>query len=199
MWPHLLWSALLVDTPLVLRLIISALLLLRAELGKSVVHSIAVRCCSQSLNLIHCVIFRVNLLYRVIIRLGWEGLRVLGKSFEPILFLLYKVQTIIVVLKVGVILLGPKVHFLERVITFRQRLALSHFTADSYQRVSFLSCCWMTSLREGSMLACRLADAEIFLFSIKVLRAILRSNLYLPSFGPLAIHLERTGSLRFLV
>ena len=103
------------------------------------------------------------------------------------------------VLQVGVILLGPKVHFLERIVTFRQRLTLSHFTTDSYQRVSLLSCCWVTSLREGSMLACRLADAEVFLFSVKVLRAILRFNLDLPSFWPLAIHLERAGGLRFLV
>ena len=57
----------------------------------------------------------------------------------------------------------------------------------------------MTSLRERSMLSGRLADAEVFLISIKVLRVVLRFNFYLPSFGSLAIHLERTGSLRFLV
>ena len=75
---HLLWSALFVDTPLVLRLIISVLLLLRAKLGISIVHSIAIWCCGECLNLVHCVIFRIHLLYRVIVRLGRESLRVLG-------------------------------------------------------------------------------------------------------------------------
>jgi len=105
------------------------------------------------------------------------------------------------VLQVGVILLRPDVHLLERAVTFREGLTLPHFTTDSYQRVSLLrcSCCWMTSLREWSMLTCRLADAEVFLFSFKVLRVVLRFDFDLPSFGSLAIQLERACGLRFLV
>ena len=57
----------------------------------------------------------------------------------------------------------------------------------------------MTSLREGTVLSSRLADAEVFLFSIKVLRAVLRFDIDLPSFRSLAIYLERTCGLRFLV
>lgn len=49
------------------------------------------------------------------------------------------------------------------------------------------------------MLSGRLADAEVFLFSMKVLRAFLRFDFDLPSFGSLAIHLERACGLRFLV
>ena len=97
------------------------------------------------------------------------------------------------------ILLGPNVHLLERVVTFGEGLTLPHFTTDSYQRVSLFSCCWMTSLRERSMQSGRFADAEVFLFSMKVLRAVLRFDFDLPSFGSLAIHLERACSLRFLV
>ena len=129
---HLLWSALLVNTPLVLRLIISVLLLLRAKFGKSVVHGIAIWCCGQGLNLVHSVILRINLLYRVIVRLGREGLRVLRQGLEPILFFLDQIQSVIRVLQVGVILLRPNVHLLERVVTFGEGLTLPHFTTDSY-------------------------------------------------------------------